>query len=211
MIINGHENTLERILLTSQEVEDIIINHKLRFFAIRNKKIEWGMNLPMFVPVFYNLLINSNSIPSQDQFWNSYISSNGFFFNNTRLSDEQMFGLKARVFRTYPSLVRDTHFGLILKEDSFFDEVYYNEILDIEYGIDLVVMKNQRMLGLNLFTNTEAAINARNVKQFRPKKPVNFKCIEIPIDFKGSKICGDFFLYSDREINEIKQRIISCI
>lgn len=69
--------------------------------------------------------------------------------------------------------------------------------------------QNSKANGLNLFTNTKAALHARVKKEYRPKKPVNFKCIEIPIEFRGRKVCGDFFLYSEREIEIIKQEILN--
>jgi hypothetical protein len=120
-----------------------------------------------------------------------------------------MLALKARIFRTYPSLVRDLHLGVLLKESRAFDDVFYNEIMDIQYGIDLVVLKNGVQLGLCLFTNTQIAFKARAKKEYRLKKPVNFKCIEIPIQFRGSKVCGDFFLYSEREIDMITREILN--
>jgi hypothetical protein len=115
-----------------------------------------------------------------------------------------MYGIRARSFRAYTSLVRDVHFGTLIREDSYFDGVFYNEILDTEYGIDLVVLKNQKLVGINLFTNTKNSIIAREKKQYRPKKPTDIICYEIPIEFKGSKECGDFFLYSEREIEQVK-------
>jgi hypothetical protein len=98
--------------------------------------------------------------------------------------------------------------GATLREHKDFDDVFYNETLDVEYGVDLVVVKNNKSLGLNLFTNTKNSIEAREKKQYRPKKPIDLYCIELPIDFRGSKTCGDFFLYSDKEIIKIKQDIL---
>jgi hypothetical protein len=34
--------------------------------------------------------------------------------------------------------------------------------------------------------------------------------IEIPIDFNGRKMCGDFYLYSEKEILKIKESINFC-
>lgn len=201
-------NLFEIISLTSQEVEAQIQNYKLVFDQTRNEKVEWGLKLPMFVPSFYKFIKTKKLVPSQNDYWLFYVSENKDYLTDLKLTREEKIGVRARVFRTYPSLVRDLHFGLQMKENNIFRSVFYNEILDIEYGVDLVVENiNGILLGLNLFTKTKAAEHARIVKEFRPKKPIDFACCEIPIIFKGSKKCGDFFLYSDREINFITEKI----
>ena len=207
IVIDGLNDTLSGLKLSTSSIENLIGGYKLIFSQTRRNDIEWKMKLPMFVPPFYDYLKRFNTIPTQEEYYNYYISQNQTFFDLKGLSNEQLEGLRARVYRTYPSLVRDVHFGLTLKEKNFFEEVFYNEVLDIEYGIDLVVSRSSKRLGLNLFTQTSAAQYARQVKQYRPKKSVDFNCIEIPINFRGSKVCGKFFLYSDREISQIVQDI----
>ena len=166
--------------------------------------MEFGVKIPMFVSSFYFYLLKENKIPNQQEFWDNYIFINHDFFKNENFSETEMYGLKARAFRAYTSLIRDVHFGTLLRDDSYFDGVFYNETLDTEYGIDLVVSKQQKLIGLNLFTNTRNANIAREKKQYRPKKPTDITCFEMPIDFNGSKECGDFFLYSEREIEKVK-------
>ncbi len=209
MQIDGLSNTLDKIALSSEEIENQIKSYRLTFSQIRRNDVEWGMKFPMFVPPFYSYILKIGRVPNQKEYWNNYIFENKPFFNASTLTSDQMAGLEARVFRTYPSLVRDLHLGVKLKKSGVFNDVYYNEVIDIQYGIDLVVLKNDKLLGLNLFTNTRTALHARVKKEYRPKKPVNFKCIEIPIEFRGSKVCGDFFLYSEREIEIIKGEILN--
>jgi len=208
MQINGFDNTLDKINLSHKDIEKQICLYSLSFSQTRRNDIEWKMRLPMFVPSFYLFIRNRNIIPSQQEYWQSYVSDNENFFSNSKFSLDQMEGLRARIFRTYPSLVRDVHLGMTLKYDNDLDEVFYNETIDIEYGVDLVIKKSEKLLGLNLFTNTNIAIQARIIKEYRPKKPLSFKCIELPINFKDSKYCGKFFLYSDREIEQIKREIL---
>ncbi len=208
MNILGLNNLFDSVTFSSADIEAQIRVFNLSFDQTRNDRVEWKLKLPMFVPPFYDYIKSRGSIPSQDDYWLFYVSENKDYLVSLNLSREEKIGLRARVYRTYPSLVRDFHFGLYLKENNFFCFVFYNEILDIEYGIDLVIENEERtLIGLNLFTQTQAAQYARKVKEFRPKKSVNFACLEIPIDFKGSKTCGDFFLYSDREITSIVEKI----
>ena len=52
--------------------------------------------------------------------------------------------LKARILRTYPSLLRDFHFYLMLKECNSFDKVTYSCADDIK-GTDItIVHKNKK-------------------------------------------------------------------
>jgi hypothetical protein len=202
--IHDLENNLDNIFLSSKEIEDQIINYKLQSIKLRDRKMEFGVKIPMFVTSFYFYILKENKIPNQKEFWNNYLLINDNFFQKENFTESEMHGLQARAFRAYTSLVRDVHFGALLRDDGYFDGVFYNVILDTDYGIDLVVSKDTKIIGLNLFTNTKNANIAREKKQYRPKKPTDIMCYEIPIDFKGSKECGDFFLYSEREIEKVK-------
>lgn len=206
MQINGLVNFLDKIYIDYKEIENQIRLYDLVFYKTRINEIEYGMKLPMFNTSFYSYILKTNKIPTQEEYWFNYMYEEHEFYDKL-LSDEQMLGLKARVYRSYPSLVRDIHFAKTLKEISMFDDVYYNTELDTKYGIDIVVLKDNKLLGINLFTNTENSINARLKKKYRTKNSINFNCIDVPIDFKGSKICGSFFLYSEREI----EKIIKCL
>jgi hypothetical protein len=209
MNIHNLSNTLDGIWLSSKKIEEQIEKYRLSFIQLRVPEIEYGIKVPIFVLPFYSFVLREDKIPTQEEFWKEYCLQNKEFFNKVKLNENQKMGLKARTFRTYPSLVRDIHLGTAIRQNSEFDDVFYNEVLDVEYGIDLVVKKNNKHIGLNLFTNTKNSIIAREKKQYRPKKQINLNCIELPIDFRGSKTCGDFFLYSDKEISTIKLNILS--
>ena len=209
--IDNLENCFDLIKFTCKDVEEQIKTYQLVFDQTRNEKVEWRLKLPMFVPSFYNYVKSKNSIPNQNDYWRFYVSENKNYLTSLNLSKEEKIGVKARVFRSYPSLVRDLHFGLYIKKNNFFRSVFHNDFYDIEYGIDLIIENDDgAKIGLNLFTNTKAAQYARTIKKYRPKKSVDFACYEIPISFIGSKRCGDFFLYSEREIIMIVEKIQIC-
>ncbi|MCP4649616.1 MAG: TaqI family restriction endonuclease [PVC group bacterium] len=203
----AYPNKLDLIKLTSMEIEDQISNYTLTFIQVRRNDVEWGMKFPMFVISFYSFLIQKGNMPSQDDFWEHYLAENSRWFDSAGLTSEQKEGLKARVFRTYPSLVRDIHFCLLLKEGNLFAVVLYNEKLDIENGIDLIVEKNGRFFAVNLFTDTRRAYMGRTKKHHRHEKLGDLYYIDLPVQFKGSKQCGDFFLYGEREREELLKRV----
>jgi hypothetical protein len=209
MKIHNLKNTLDDVWLSSKKIEQQVKDYNLSFIQLRVPEIEYGIKVPIFVVPFYSFVLREDRVPTQEEFWKEYCNKNQDFFQKTKLTEQQNMGLKARAFRAYPSLVRDIHFGATIRDNGYFDDVFYNEVLDVEYGIDLVVFEKQKILGLNLFTNTKNANIAREKKQYRPKKQINLICFEVPIDFRGSKTCGDFFLYSDRETLKIKDTIAS--
>ena len=76
-----YPNLLDSVRLSHQEIENQIRNYALRFIQVRNRDVEWGMAFPMFLPCFYKYLLEHNSILSQEQFWDYYLTCNCDFFN----------------------------------------------------------------------------------------------------------------------------------
>jgi hypothetical protein len=153
-MMNNLKNTLDDVWLSSKQIEEQIKNYNISFLQIRVPEIEFGMKVPIFIYPFYSFLLREDRMPTQNEYWLEYCSKNKQSLINLKLTTQQKLGLKARVFRTYPSLVRDIHFGALLRDCKEFDDVFYNETLDVKYGIDLVVSKNNKYIGLNLFTTT---------------------------------------------------------
>ena len=212
MTIDNLDNFLDLTAFSSEELETQISGYNLSFLQYRNYKIEWEEKLPLFVPAFYDCIKKGGIVPTQNDYWLFYVSENMEELKSKNYKQEEKEGIKGRVYRTYPSLVRDLHFGLYLKEKKYFNSVFYNVTLDIEYGIDLAVeTRKGTKIGFNLFTQTKAAEYARFLKSYRPKKPVGFACYEIPLDFNNCKKCGDFFLYSEREISAFINAVNDCM
>lgn len=200
--LSEYANFLDHTSLNSSEVEDTISTYKLTFISIRNKKIEWETKLPPFIRPFYLFIYKSKRVPTQDEYFDFYISKNSEYFN--LFKKELLIGVKARLFRTYPSLIRDLHFSLLLKESLDSVTVFYNTSLDTKYDIDILLI-NTRYFGLALYTDTPNAIVARSKKKFRHNRFSNVEYVEIPVAFKASKECGRFFLYGDRELKKVKK------
>ena len=219
-------NELDSFPVTYQDIETQIIHYSLDFPQTRNERVEWEIEFPMFVPSFYKYIISRNGlVPSQEQYWETYQNDYRQWFRKENLKDELLMGLKARIYRTYPSLVRDIHFAKYLKNtlmdaDVLYDvmlfhytkylentltyiEVIYNMQLDIKEGIDLLLVVNRRCHAVNLYTDTGLSHMARQKKLFRHANYSNVNYIEIPVAFNGSRQVGDFFLYGEREQQKI--------
>lgn len=204
-IVSNSKNILDKYHSSYIEIENQIKEYPLKFLSTRNETVEWGMKLPMFVPVFYLYIFKNNEkIPQQEQFWNFYKEVNNEWFKNKTLSEDLMQGIQARAYRTYPSLVRDIHFGKYLQSKLINDKVIYDVVLDINEGIDLMIISNDKYYAINLYTETSRSLQGRKKKTFRHKQYSNVEYIELPVAFKGSVVVGDFYMYGEREFNQIK-------
>ena len=198
-----YPNLLPKISLTSKEISNLVSTYKLTFSQERNKEVEWGIKIPMFVDAFYAYIIEKQMIPNQQESFDYYLQSNKDFFTVLNRPDLKS-GIMARAFRAYPSLVRDIHFNKYVEEQLGRKcQIIYNPNLDIEEGIDLMVITKKNNYGICFFTNTRRAFTGRKAKEHRHTLFDNVKYVEMPMEFKGSVEAGDFFLYGEKEYNEL--------
>lgn len=202
-----YPNLLEFVNLTSEQIKEQIITFRLTFIQVRNKFVEWGVQLPMFVNAFYDYVIQYQAIPNQNDFWEHYRIFNAEYFNHVNFDDETMYGVKARCFRTYPSLVRDIFFNKYVSEQlQGKATVVYSIDLDVREGIDMMIVEsNGENKAVNLYVNTQRALIGRQKKESRHISFDNVEYVEFPVDFKGSEKIGDFFMYGKQEYEKLQQ------
>lgn len=153
----------------------------------------------MFVDAFYDYIVKKQTIPNQKDSFDYYLWYNQDFFTKLNRPDLES-GIKARAFRAYPSLVRDIHFNKYIEEQLGTKcQIIYNTRLDIEEGIDLMIITKKNNYGVCFFTNTRRAYVGRKAKEHRHTPFDNVKYVEMPMEFKGSVEAGDFFLYGEKE------------
>ena len=108
-------------------------------------------------------------------------------------------GLEARLRRTYPSLVRDIHFGVLLKERGL--DVSYNQDSDIGAGVDHIIKYEGQTFHIHCYVKTRVGKLGRRIKNRRH----NFRGIHLDIEMdlgaESAKSVGDFYLYSDNHVN----------
>ena len=115
--------------------------------------------------------------------------------------------LKARVFRSYPTLVREFHFNKLLTEKAPEYNIVYNDYLDIKHDIDTLLIRDGQYWAACLYTKTKRALQARDLKKNRHKRFSNVQYIEFPVNFNNKRKLGDFFLYGKQEMNILFARI----
>ena len=196
----GHyPNLLPEISLNSDEIRAMVSSYRLIFPNERNEEVEWRIKLPMFVDAFYAYIVEKQRIPTQRESFEFYLKYNDSFFKALNRPDLQS-GILARAYRTYPSLVRDIYFNKFIEERLATKcQIIYNTKLDIEEGIDLMIITSKNNYGICFFTNTRRAFTGRKAKQHRHTTFDNVKYVEMPMEFRGSVKAGDFFLYGEKE------------
>ncbi|NMH87400.1 TaqI family restriction endonuclease [Flavivirga algicola] len=197
--ITKYPNLLDKIDLSSSDITNQILNYKLEFYNYRDSKVEWQMNLPMFLDTFYDLIIKNNIIPTQSELWHAYEK-----VLPTDINDS-LKGIKARLYRAYPSLVRDIHFSKYLEEHVINGaKIIYNKVLDVEHGIDIIIDFKNQLYALNLFTKTKRAFLGREKKSHRHIHIDNIVPIDLPLKLQEENKVGDFYLFKEKQLHELK-------
>lgn len=205
--IESYPNLFNHFDIKSSYIVHSIKDYKLIFPKKRDLLVEWKIKLPIFINSFYKYLYNNNDILNQKHFFDYYLHDNKKYFEENNFSSEILDAIMARVYRAYPSIVRDLHFNVFVYENIREAIVIYNRKLDIEEGIDLLIKQKDNLYAVNLFTETVISRVGRDKKKSRHSKFDNVKYIDLPIKLSEVNRYGDFFLYGKDQLNEIKNII----
>lgn len=185
-------------MLSSKEIEGQIKDYPLKFHDVRGPRAEWGMKFPMFVDTFNLMLKENNQIPSQDEFVERYFRDNVAELSNV-LTKSMKKGLEARLRRTYPSFVRDVHFGALLRERSL--DVSYGRDTDVCAGVDHTIRFRGLTFHIHCYVNTRIGRMGRRIKNKRHDFRGIHLDVEMDLGAESAKSVGDFYLYSDDHVD----------
>ncbi len=156
-------------------------------------------------------MFQRKSIPSEDAFFEEYLKTidtrksnpETFMHQGKELSKE---GLKMRVLRTYPSLIRDVHFYYYLLESRKFQNVNYSLKRDIFDGIDIQVEFEDIKYGISIHIGTFRGSTFKKKKESRHDYST-FREIVIVAKFDQLINVGKFYLLGELELQEILTKI----
>jgi len=205
-----YESFFDYVDMTSEIIEEQISRYNLIFSPIKNPIVEWKIKFPIFLDSFYRYIYTEKRLPNQNEFWEKYLKYNRKFFKQYNFDEKIMVGLKARIFRAYPSLVRDIHFICFVKE-KIQGDVIYNRKLDTYDGIDMLIDYKNKLFGVSLFTNTPRSVSTRKKKNEIHLKYENVTYIDLPVDLKNNNLCGDFYLYGENEYDKLISELDSAV
>jgi hypothetical protein len=114
--VANYPNLLDELEFNSNQIIGIVINYNLHFLSVFIHDFEWNFKFPSFLFSFYKWIIINNDIPDQIIFFKYYFKKNKDFLLANNFSQKILEGLKAKIFLTYLSLLRDIHLSVIIKE-----------------------------------------------------------------------------------------------
>ena len=148
-------------------------------------------------------------MPTEDVFFTEYLkwmnislTDKKFRFNNQEFN---VSGLKCRILRTYPSLIRDIHFYYFLLESKKFDDVKYSLKKDLN-GTDLTISKNGIEFCVSIFIDSLRSNGYKIQKEGRHNYST-VKEIRLNVVFKEMDKVGEFYLLGEKHLNHIEEVI----
>lgn len=212
-MLNGQMLIIKTNPITSKEVEQSIRSIRYQGQGLQKDEAVENAKLPSIAQTFYEHLF-VYGIPTPEQLIETYLRK--YFLltekhcklpNSSSLYSIE--GVKARVYRTYPSLLRDFHFYLLCCESNLFEKVYYSLESDLREGIDLRVTYQGQHFAVALFVQTPRSKSYKQKKYFR-HQPLNIPEICLEIDpFDKQNYVGDFALYQPSHVQLLLERIQS--
>lgn len=192
------------------------IDYEHIYEGYRNIKDIYGVEQEMFPPVnmvFFSYLFIHQNVPNTHNLLEEYFrmyqnclredSDKDFVLYNEKRYRKK--AVIARILRTYPSLIRDFHFYLLLLEDGYFQDVIYSCRMDIR-GNDITVRYNNKEYVLSLYVDTGRSRYYKEIKnRFRHRYSDNEVCV--PLDFSNARKIGDFFVYNQKDVEDVKTTI----
>lgn len=106
-------------------------------------------------------------------------------------------GVKNRILRMYPSLIRDFHFHLLCHTSGKFSEVIYSLVADFR-GYDLRVRVGGKELLVRLMADTNRSNQYNQLKYQRHVLEHNI--FDLKINVASERKIGEFYLYNDKHI-----------
>jgi hypothetical protein len=205
--LEKYPNLLDDIKFTYLDIQEQISDMGLFFENHYDEEVEDKLPLPPFINSFYEYVLTYQKLPKQYEWYLYYLKKPEV--KKLINTEKKKNGLLSRMFRVYPSLVRDIHFSLYLREKSKNCHVVYNIELDGEIGIDVLIEYKGGMYGINLYTNTDRAKYYREKKYGRHDEVTNVKTIDIPVEFTEENKFEEFYLYGETQMETIKNFLIN--
>ncbi len=194
-----------------QQLANIEYDSVYKNYKVKDKAGVEKAHFPAVNIVFYRSIFESGTVlvPMQlvDEYFKYYkdtinVTNGNVYYLNKRYSYPAVVG---RLLRTYPSLIRDYDFYLKLLESHSFEQVIYSCKMDLN-GADITVRSKGKEYIISLFTDTDSAKYYKKQKN-NVRHSYGTNEIQLPLLFNNATKCGDFFVYDDRHIEEIKEHI----
>ncbi|WP_428662797.1 hypothetical protein [Runella sp.] len=178
--------------------------------------------LPPFALAFYKYIFFKSRLPDETELWEYYVNR-----HFTTIDDEHIqtgirgtlktfatTSVKARLLRSYPSLVRDFHFYVLCLTSGQFERVSYSLRQDYFEGIDLCVHYSGFEFHVSILLNSQRARTYKNQKYGRHTEMPKNEVVMLFDLTQFGQVKKKIKLFSSNHveilIEELKRRIGSC-
>ncbi len=166
--------------------------------------------VPPFIQVFYFLFFSYLKIPTENDFWKNYLTWVGAENNKEEVEIEgvkyKSEGLKNRLNRTYPSLIRDLHFLYLLEASQKFEQVDYSMDRDYYNGLDLKVTHNNKEVYISLYIDTSRSRYFKEKKTKRHDYSTVHE-IEFIVDFSSLTKIGSIYVLNQSHVKLLENML----
>lgn len=181
---------------------------------IKDPFVENG-KIPQINKVFYQYLFYFG-LPTPEELIQAYFKKHKLHETKTHIKfkgDNRYYskeGVVGRIYRTYPSLIRDLHFYLLCQESNRFDDVSYS-LQDDMNGIDLKITYKGQEFAVALFVSTQRSKMYKELKYNRHEElSIPEICIEMGLS-KEKNFVGDYALYQKTHLNYLTAKMEECL
>ncbi len=170
------------------------------------------MLMPPLVLSFYQHLFDHGTLPADTALADNYL---GHYFAEIphtgiaclkeayatagKTKQAAAAGVRNRLYRMYPSLLRDFYFLLLCHESRAFSDVYYSVRQDYSYGYDLVVKRHNQKVYVRLMVETMRSRHYNNRKYTRHDLTCK-NIYELKIRLVPERKLGQFYLYNQDDL-----------
>ncbi|WP_179036463.1 hypothetical protein [Paenibacillus sp. URB8-2] len=188
--------------ISTQGIETVVSLSTPTFIDIRNSSVEYAPNFPNMMYTLWAFICSHRRFPSQTEYTQYFLS-----VHSSTLSTLNEAAVKARLLRSFPSLIREIHFYALVKESGLFQEVNYSAKLDVEDGTDLSVKCGGYEYGVSCYVQTERSLEYRRRKRSRPRTPKT-NSIELPLDLSSGTTVNGWIFYNRNHVHDLLDHII---
>lgn len=191
---------MNRIPLEVEFLESFMAKQTLKFFRKDERKAVENGKMPMLAEHFDRY----GPFVSQEQFWQTYFAEHEPFLTAFADTAELMAACRARAYRAYPSLMREHHLYLNVRDRGDYEWVERNSRLDMA-GVDLLIIANAQAFGVHAYVDSVESNYFRARKQRRYKKIGH--TIELALERKTAPSIGQFQVYGPEHLAQLQEEI----
>jgi hypothetical protein len=178
------------------KIEEMLSSSRFDTTTLRrasSHRFEGKRAIPMMTVSFHRLLFDTGMVPTPDEYLSEYERENSHFLSS--MSDDDMGGIRYRVMRAYPSLIRDIHFVCGCREIGC---PAIRTVRDDIAGIDARIPIENGEVKVRLYYDSPRSKSHRMMKAFAHVMGPDHHDLGLSKD--NSIRIGDFFLYSPSTI-----------